>query len=113
LEPPPQSKCRELIDHTFKINNKNYQLVIMFYISGIIVGIVTSVIWWIRYSVDKFQIRKLPYDAAYTWNYVYYLVRGIQVVLVAVPEGLPIVAAVAMAFQAWVSNSNCTRNDFF
>lgn len=69
----------------------------------------TFIILVIRMFVEEFGIKKNQWSNVYIKYIIAYLIQGITVIVVAVPEGLPLAVTLALAFAVKVSvylNSN-------
>ncbi len=65
---------------------------------------VTIVILILRFCIETFGIEKRPWDAFYVQYFVKYLIIGLKVLVVAIPEGLPFAVALCLAYALWVRN---------
>jgi magnesium-transporting ATPase (P-type) len=62
----------------------------------------TFVILCIRMSIEEFGIKKEPWSNKYVKVIISYLIQAITVIVVAVPEGLPLAVTLALAFAVLV-----------
>jgi len=72
------------------------------YISGTVVAVLTVIILIIRYSVETFVVKKQPFSLSLMRNYVRFFIIGVTVLVVAVPEGLPLAVTLALAYSVRV-----------
>lgn len=57
----------------------------------------------IRWSVEEFGIQKLEWDNTKHWKQIVdFLIIGVTVLVVAVPEGLPLAVTLALAYSVRV-----------
>ena len=66
------------------------------------IATLTIIILSLRFSIEKFGVEKLPWSMAYIENYISFLIMGVTVVVVAVPEGLPLAVTLALAYSVRV-----------
>jgi Ca2+ transporting ATPase len=71
--------------------------------AGTAAAIVTMLVLIIRFSLETFWLAAKPWDAIYIQNFVQYFIIGITVLVVAVPEGLPLAVTISLAFSVRVS----------
>lgn len=75
------------------------------FVAGTIIAVLTFVILVIRLCVEKFAVEKLPWSNIYIQNFVSYFIISITVLVVAVPEGLPLAVTISLAYAVRVSVS--------
>lgn len=63
----------------------------------------TFVILVVRMSIVEFLIKKHKWSNAYLKYIFAYLIQAITVIVVAVPEGLPLAVTIALAYAVKVS----------
>ena len=78
----------------------------MLSIAGTAVAVLTVVILITRDSVEEFAILGNKWSNAYLKNYVKFFIIGVTVLVVAVPEGLPLAVTLSLAYSVRVSESN-------
>ena len=71
-----------------------------------IAALVTFLILLTRMSIEEFLILKHPWSNVYIKYIISYLIQAITVIVVAVPEGLPLAVTLALAFAVRVSRIN-------
>eukprot|EP00800_Vazella_pourtalesii_P020551 TRINITY_DN7314_c0_g1_i2.p1 TRINITY_DN7314_c0_g1~~TRINITY_DN7314_c0_g1_i2.p1 ORF type:complete len:854 (-),score=227.21 TRINITY_DN7314_c0_g1_i2:1277-3838(-) len=79
---------------------------------GLIIGVLTSVVLFVRYFVRAYSIDMLPFDAGRDLNRVVEIISiGIVVLVVAIPEGLPLAVAISLSFsvQRMLKDHNLVR----
>lgn len=69
-------------------------------------ALITFIILISRLLIIKLIIEKNPWNNTYIKYIISYLIQAITVVVVAVPEGLPLAVTLALAFAVRVSSSN-------
>lgn len=70
---------------------------------GSTVAFVTVVILVIQFCIEKFVIENQPWRASYANEFVRHLIIGVTVLVVAVPEGLPLAVTLSLAYSVKVS----------
>jgi len=70
---------------------------------GTVIAVLTVLILVIRFCVTMFGIRHLPWDPKYIGQFVKFFIIGVTVLVVAVPEGLPLAVTLALAYSVRVS----------
>jgi len=71
-------------------------------VSGFALAILTILALVIRFSVEKFGVQGRSWSNTYIQNYVDAIVIGITVLVVAIPEGLPLAVTIALAYSVRV-----------
>lgn len=66
---------------------------------GTAVAIIVFIIMSIRYSVDTFYRDKHPWHSKYVSDYLNFFIVAITVLVVAIPEGLPLAVTIALAYS--------------
>lgn len=83
--------------------------------AGSTIAVLTVLILVIRFSVTTFVIQKKPWSNTYVNQLVKYLIIGVTVLVVAVPEGLPLAVTLSLAYSVKVSGKRggvkATRNE--
>ena len=69
---------------------------------GMIFAILTVIVLIGRYSWEEFVEKKEPWKAKYWNRFVRFFITGITVLVVAVPEGLPLAVTVSLAYAVKV-----------
>jgi hypothetical protein len=72
--------------------------------TGTIVAVLTVLILILRFSIETFAVNKKPWDMMYLQNFVKFFIIGVTVLVVAVPEGLPLAVTLALAYSVRVSD---------
>ena len=80
-------------------------LVILLYVhlAGTAIAVATVVILVVRFCITAFAVQKLPWSSAYIEQFVKFFIIGVTVLVVAVPEGLPLAVTLALAYSVRVS----------
>lgn len=71
--------------------------------AGSTIAVLTVVILVIQFCVSTFVIQKLPWSNTYANKLVKYLIIGVTVLVVAVPEGLPLAVTLSLAYSVKVT----------
>jgi len=72
-------------------------------LAGTVVAVVTVVMLMVRFTVEVFVVLQRPWSLEYIQNYVRFFIIGVTVLVVAVPEGLPLAVTLALAYSVRVS----------
>lgn len=71
--------------------------------AGSTIAVLTVVILIIQFCVKTFVIDQKPWKNSYANNLVRHLIIGVTVLVVAVPEGLPLAVTLSLAYSVKVS----------
>ena len=74
-------------------------------VSGTVLAVLTILALVIRFSVEKFAIEGRDWSMTYIQHYIDAIVIGVTVLVVAIPEGLPLAVTLALAYSVRVSRS--------
>jgi len=66
---------------------------------GTVIAILTVIILVTRFCITMFAIRKKSWQPIYIQNFVQFFIIGVTVLVVAVPEGLPLAVTLALAYS--------------
>jgi len=80
---------------------------------GTAIAIATVVILVMRFCIHAFAVRHLPWSNTYVQQFVKFFIIGVTVLVVAVPEGLPLAVTLALAYSVRVSEMITIRYDYF
>ena len=81
-------------------------------VAGTAIAIATVVILVMRFCITAFAIRHLPWSNTYIGQFVKFFIIGVTVLVVAVPEGLPLAVTLALAYSVRVSEPpRCVWDD--
>lgn len=82
---------------------------------GLFMSAITVIILVALFAVDTFWIQGLPWVKECTPIYVQFFVKffiiGVTVLVVAVPEGLPLAVTISLAYSVKVSTSVTVTSD--
>lgn len=71
--------------------------------AGSTIAVLTVLILVIHFCVDTFVMKQQPWSSMYVNQLVKYLIIGVTVLVVAVPEGLPLAVTLSLAYSVKVS----------
>jgi len=71
--------------------------------TGTVVAVVTVVMLMVRFTVEMFLVQHRQWSLKYIQSYVRFFIIGVTVLVVAVPEGLPLAVTLALAYSVRVS----------
>merc|ERR1719410_1515821 len=79
---------------------------------GMAVSLVTVLILSIKFSVDKFHYEDAAWETYYLSYYVKFIIIGVTVLVVAVPEGLPLAVTLSLAYSVkkMMADNNLVRH---
>ncbi|XP_046851841.1 plasma membrane calcium-transporting ATPase 4-like [Xenia sp. Carnegie-2017] len=66
---------------------------------GLVAGILTVVVIWIRFSIETYHVDKKSFKNSHISDYLRAFITGVTVLVVAVPEGLPLAGTISFAFS--------------
>lgn len=72
--------------------------------AGSTIAVLTVIILVIQFCVTKFVMENCEWDNVYASTLVKYLIIGVTVLVVAVPEGLPLAVTLSLAYSVKVSS---------
>jgi P-type Ca2+ transporter type 2B len=72
--------------------------------AGSTIAVLTVLILVTQFCVQKFVIEEAPWKASYTNNFVKHFIIGVTVLVVAVPEGLPLAVTLSLAYSVKVNS---------
>lgn len=75
--------------------------------SGLVMSAITVIILVLYFAIDNFVLQKKPWLPECTPIYIQYFVKffiiGVTVLVVAVPEGLPLAVTISLAYSVKVN----------
>lgn len=74
--------------------------------AGSTIAVLTVMILIVQFCIDKFVIQGLAWSSLYFNYFVKYLIIGVTVLVVAVPEGLPLAVTLSLAYSVKVRNKH-------
>ncbi|CAK4629340.1 unnamed protein product, partial [Aphanomyces euteiches] len=79
---------------------------------GLWTSIIVFVAMVIRFSISKFAIDKASWSNEYLKDYLSHFILGVTVLVVAIPEGLPLAVTIALAFSVkkMLKDNNLVRH---
>jgi len=67
-----------------------------------VAAVLTVIVLVLSFCVDTFVIHQRPWKAEYLQQFVKFFIIGVTVLVVAVPEGLPLAVTLALAYSVRV-----------
>lgn len=73
--------------------------------AGSTIAVLTVIILVTQFCITTFVIQQKPWKTAYINNLVKHLIIGVTVLVVAVPEGLPLAVTLSLAYsvKVWIT----------
>lgn len=81
------------------LEGKLYNLTVLIGKLGTLVALLVFVIMSIRFSIDTFGRDDKPWKSGYISDYLNFFIIAITVLVVAIPEGLPLAVTIALAYS--------------
>ena len=80
--------------------------------AGSIIAALTILILILQFCIKTFVIEEKPWSNVYVQNFVKYFIMGVTVLVVAVPEGLPLAVTLSLAFSVkkMMKDNNLVRH---
>ena len=72
------------------------------HVTGTAIALLTVVILVLRFTIGKFVVEEQPWQMSYIQQFIKYFIIGVTVLVVAVPEGLPLAVTLALAYSVRV-----------
>uniref|UniRef100_A0A8C6TAF5 Calcium-transporting ATPase n=1 Tax=Neogobius melanostomus TaxID=47308 RepID=A0A8C6TAF5_9GOBI len=98
------------------LQGKLTQLTVQIGKAGLFMSVLTVLILIIRFAISTFAVEKVPWNDACAPFYVQFLVKffiiGVTVLVVAVPEGLPLAVTISLAYSVkkMMTDNNLVRH---
>lgn len=70
--------------------------------AGSTIAVLTVVILVVQFCIKLFVVEEKPWKSTYANNLVKHLIIGVTVLVVAVPEGLPLAVTLSLAYSVKV-----------
>ncbi|XP_076363531.1 plasma membrane calcium-transporting ATPase 2-like isoform X2 [Tachypleus tridentatus] len=114
VESPKDSKDIETSKRKEKsvLQAKLTKLAIQIGYGGSTIAILTVVILIVRFAITTFVVKSKPWSAFYVQFLVKFFIIGVTVLVVAVPEGLPLAVTLALAYSVkkMMKDNNLVRH---
>lgn len=99
-EPPPSAPHKK---EKSVLQAKLTKLAIQIGYAGSTIAVLTVIILIVQFCVTTFVINHKPWSNVYANQLVKYLIIGVTVLVVAVPEGLPLAVTLSLAYSVKVN----------
>ncbi|OQS02761.1 P-type ATPase (P-ATPase) Superfamily, partial [Thraustotheca clavata] len=112
LEESRKSAATESDDPVSPLQGKLDSLTLLIGKLGLAASIIVFLGLVLRFSIETFAIDKSDWDNGYFKNYLDFFIIGITVLVVAIPEGLPLAVTIALAFSVkkMLKDNNLVRH---
>lgn len=107
--PPPSASHKK---EKSVLQAKLTKLAIQIGYAGSTIAVLTVVILVVQFCVKKFVIEDKSWSNIYVNQMVKYLIIGVTVLVVAVPEGLPLAVTLSLAYSVKV-NGKSRSNEYY
>ena len=77
--------------------------------TGTAIALLTVVILVLRFTIATFVVDNKPWHMDYLQQFIKYFIIGVTVLVVAVPEGLPLAVTLALAYSVRVQCTSPPR----
>ncbi|XP_065568894.1 plasma membrane calcium-transporting ATPase 2-like [Artemia franciscana] len=110
------TKEEERVSHGNKeksvLQAKLTKLAIQIGYAGSAIALLTVIILIVRFCIQTFLIEGKPWDPYYSNHFVKFLIIGVTVLVVAVPEGLPLAVTLSLAYSVkkMMKDNNLVRH---
>lgn len=116
--PPPIPEEPEVPKEKEKSNEKSVlqakltKLAIQIGYAGTAIAVLTVVVMFVRFSVETYAIKKQQFHMKHASSFVSFIITGITVLVVAVPEGLPLAVTLSLAYSVkkMMKDNNLVRH---
>ena len=102
---PPVRELSTLLYHASYMMADTDGFSITYMSTGIVVAVLNLTALVLHFCVDKFVVHGLPWDHAYIRDFVSFVIISITILVVAIPEGLPVAVMVSLAYSVKVRHS--------
>jgi len=111
-EEPDDGMGQEMEGEKSVLQAKLTNLAIQIGYGGMAVSLVTVIILSVRFSIDEFVVKGSSWDMYYINHYVKFVIIGVTVLVVAVPEGLPLAVTLSLAYSVkkMMADNNLVRH---
>lgn len=66
---------------------------------GLCIAILSLVVLIVRFCIEIYAIKQLPWEASHSRRFLSFVIIAITVIVVAVPEGLPLAVTISLAYS--------------
>lgn len=80
--------------------------------AGTAIAVVTVIVLIVKFCIKTYVLRKDPWSNAHFKHFIKYFILGVTVLVVAVPEGLPLAVTLALAYSVrkMMDDNNLVRH---
>lgn len=78
-------------------------ILFFFFFSGFTMAVLTFIILSTKFCIKYFVVEKKPWHPYYANYLMKFFILGVTILVVAVPEGLPLAVTLALAYSVQVS----------
>lgn len=86
-----------------RLDTINFLRVTHLFFLGSLIAVLTVIILTVRFCVLTFGYQQKKWDVFFIQYFVKFLIIGVTVLVVAVPEGLPLAVTLSLAYSVKVS----------
>jgi len=112
MESPEEMGGGEVEEEKSVLQAKLTNLAIQIGYGGMAVSLITVIILSIRFSIEEFVNKGSDWDLYFINYYVKFVIIGVTVLVVAVPEGLPLAVTLSLAYSVkkMMADNNLVRH---
>ncbi|KAJ0069918.1 hypothetical protein NL108_016149, partial [Boleophthalmus pectinirostris] len=120
MQPLKDGEPEKKINHPKKeksvLQGKLTRLAVQIGKAGLFMSVLTVIILIVRFVIDTFAVQKVPWNSECIPVYIQFLVKffiiGVTVLVVAVPEGLPLAVTISLAYSVkkMMKDNNLVRH---
>ena len=80
--------------------------------AGVAAAVATTLVMGIKFSVETFVVQGQPWSADYLETYLGFFITGVTILVVAIPEGLPLAVTISLAYSVtkMLEDNNLVRH---
>ena len=94
------------------LQNKLTKLALTIGWCGVVAAVITTVVIILRFCIETYAIEKEPWKKRHLLNFLQAFIVGITILVVAIPEGLPLAVTISLAYSVkkMLKDNNLVRH---
>ncbi|CAL8077870.1 unnamed protein product [Orchesella dallaii] len=111
-EPEVAKEKEEKSKEKSVLQAKLTKLAIQIGYAGTAIAVLTVVVMFVRFSITTYGVQKQEFNVKHARSFVNFIITGITVLVVAVPEGLPLAVTLSLAYSVkkMMKDNNLVRH---